>query len=74
MVETTTMSEAELASQPQGQSEPGAGESMAGETGKQPPSSRPAGRTGRVDDLRRSDLWFQHWLPEWLRRPAAGCF
>jgi hypothetical protein len=39
MVEAPPMSEAELANQPQGESEPGAGESVAGETGKQPPSS-----------------------------------
>ena len=53
MVEATPMSEAELANQPQGQSEPGAGESVAGETGKQTPSPGlsvpPAGRTAYVD-------------------------
>jgi len=37
IVETTPMSEAELANQPQGRSEPGAGESVVGDAGKQTP-------------------------------------
>jgi hypothetical protein len=53
MVEATPMSEAELANQPQGQSEPGAGASVAGETGQQPPSPglpvAAAGWTAYVD-------------------------
>lgn len=52
-VETITMSEGELANQPQGQSEPGAGKLGAGETGKQTPSTdlpvSPAGWTVYVD-------------------------
>jgi hypothetical protein len=53
MVETTSMSEAELANQPHGQSQPGAGEPGAGETGQQPaspgPPVPPLGWTAYVD-------------------------
>ena len=43
IVETTTMSESELASPPQGHSDPGAGESLPRDGGKQAPSSRRPG-------------------------------
>ena len=45
---------------------------VVGETGKQAPEPGRVGLTGGPDGLRRSELWFQHWLPEWFRRPATG--
>lgn len=53
MIEATLMSETDLENQPQGQSKPGAAESVASETGKQTPSKNlpvpPAGWSDYVD-------------------------
>jgi hypothetical protein len=64
MVQSTTLSEAALPKPPQGQSQPRAGESMAGETVSQPPdpgpSVRPASWTAYVDPTYGFRIGYPH--------------